>query len=321
MFNFTHTKMASSLFLSLGCALLLTLSQAVRANTAPVKPLAEQNQPLRIISAGAGITELVLALNGEKNVIAIDSSSQLPKGLNHIKQVGYHRMLSAEGLLSLNPDILIGSDVMGPATTLALLRAADVNVISLPIANNKSQLFNNIDTISTVLAKPNQAKKVKNHLSAQLNTIAKNRDKLEHSKPIKVLFLLLQAGRPAKVGGKDSAADIIIHLAGAQNSATFSGYKTVSQEGILSIDPDIILISSRNKISEKQDTSLLPLLSNMPLLANTSAYQNKRIFMIPAKALIGGMGLSAIDEAERFNQQLLSFEKSKMIVNDKEIVK
>ncbi|WP_298770552.1 hemin ABC transporter substrate-binding protein [uncultured Shewanella sp.] len=324
MFTITLSKIASPILLSFSAALLLTSSLTVKAHSAellePNQQAATSTQDIRLISAGAGITELVLALGGENNLIAVDASSKIPKNLRHIKQVGYHRMLSAEGLLSLHPNVLLGSDVMGPANTLALLRSADVKVISLPSATNKNELFNNIDAVSTLLAKTNNAETLKNHLSAQLNKIAKNRNQISDSHPIKVLFMLLQAGRPAKVGGADTAADIIIQLTGSQNSATFSGYKTVSQEGILSMQPDIILISSRNESTEKQDISLFPLLANMPLLASLPAYQNKHVFVIPPKALIGGLGLSAIDEAEILSQQFISLTKSALPENSQEPV-
>ncbi|MCL1124531.1 heme/hemin ABC transporter substrate-binding protein [Shewanella surugensis] len=260
----------------------------------------------RLISAGAGITELVLALGGEKNLIGTDSSSQIPAQLAQVTQVGYHRMLSAEGLLSLHPDVLLGSDVMGPEKTLALLRSANVHVVSLPSATNQAGLFNNIDIISQLLGSQQQAEKLKSNITKQLTHIKSNHIKLEQSKqPIKVLFMLLQAGRPAKVGGKGTAADTIIQLAGGENSAPFSGYKILSQEGILSLQPDVILLSSRQDL-ENTDKTLFPLLANMPLIASTKAYQQQSIFTIPAHALIGGLGLSAINEAETLSQQLIS---------------
>ncbi|WP_299008063.1 ABC transporter substrate-binding protein [uncultured Shewanella sp.] len=322
MFNITLFKITSSLLLSLSAALLLTSSLTISAHAAEqLQPSQQADIPaqnIRLISAGAGITELVLSLKGENNLIAVDASSQLPKSLSHIKQVGYHRMLSAEGLLSLQPDVVLGSDVMGPANTLTLLRSAGVKVISLPTATNKNELFDNIDAISTLLTKTSHAKELKNHLSAQLDTITQNRNQISKARPIKVLFMLLQPGRPAKVGGMNTAADIIIQLTGAQNSATFSGYKTVSQEGILSMQPDIILISSRNESTEKQDINSLPLLANMPLVANLAAYQNKHVFMIPPKALIGGLGLSAIDEAEILSNKFISLINQELLENSQE---
>lgn len=307
MFSSTY----STIRYSFGLLLLLVLFTPIRyvqahnIDSNHDKHNSHQETSNRLITAGAGVTELVLALGGEKYLIGADSSSQLPSHLTQVKQVGYHRMLSAEGLLSLHPDVLLGSDVMGPETTLSLLRSAHVNVISLPTASNKKALFSNIDVISQILNRQSQAKILKQSISKQLERIDDNRSqRSQNVPPLKILFMLLQAGRPAKIGGEGTAADIIIQLAGGKNSASFSGYKTLSQEGILSLQPDVILISSRQNL-EDTDRTLHPILTSMPLLASTKAYQQAHIFTLPPHALIGGLGLSSINEAEKLSQQLM----------------
>ena len=76
----------------------------------------------RIVSIGPATTELIMALGGEQSLIATDVSSPEPKGL---PRVGYHRALAAEGILSLAPTRLVGSDEMGPPPALEQLRRAE----------------------------------------------------------------------------------------------------------------------------------------------------------------------------------------------------
>lgn len=66
----------------------------------------------RIISAGSSVTELILALGAEQQLVGIDVTSVAPPSLA-LPKVGYHRQLSAEGLLALEPTQLLGS-VDGP---------------------------------------------------------------------------------------------------------------------------------------------------------------------------------------------------------------
>lgn len=58
----------------------------------------------RIISAGAAVTEIVEALGAEKQLVAIDVTSEQPKG-EPLPVVGYHRQLSTEGLMALHPTL------------------------------------------------------------------------------------------------------------------------------------------------------------------------------------------------------------------------
>ena len=71
----------------------------------------------RIVSIGPATTELILALGGEQSLVATDVSSPEPRG---VPKVGYHRALAAEGILSLSPTLVVGSDEMGPPPALEL---------------------------------------------------------------------------------------------------------------------------------------------------------------------------------------------------------
>lgn len=72
----------------------------------------------RIVSAGSAVTELMLALGAEKQLVAVDVTSEVPDSLS-LPTIGYHRRLAAEGLLALNPTQLIGSDRDGARNGIA----------------------------------------------------------------------------------------------------------------------------------------------------------------------------------------------------------
>lgn len=262
----------------------------------------------RLISAGAGMTELVLALDAGVDLIAVDSTSLVPEELASIEKLGYHRMLSAEGILALDPDLVLGTDAMGPETTLEVLRGADIKVVKLTGAETAEQLLSNIDTLGKLLDKKTQAESLKFRVAQSFDSIKQKRADLANSGKLpSILFMLLQDGRPVRVGGEGTAADIIIKLAGGKNIADFEGYKSLSQEGILSLQPDLILISSRSE--EEQANGANKVLKQMPLLLHTPAGEHKMIQTIPAQALLGGLGLSSIDAADKLATDLIEIQK------------
>lgn len=264
-------------------------------------------QSTRVVSAGAGITELVLALNASDKLVGVDSTSQIPADMTDVAKLGYHRMLSAEGILALSPSLLLGSDAMGPKTTLEVLTQANVNVVQLPDADTQSQLLANIDQMGELLSRQSQATALKDQVKdAFVQLDAKQQKITDNGKPLKVLFLLLQADRPARVGGNNTAADIIINLAGGNNIAGFDGYKSVSQEGILALQPDVILISNRS--DDEQQNPAAELLEKMPLLQHTPAGEHKQIKALKPQALLGGLGLSAIQAADKLASDFLSIQ-------------
>ena len=316
MFSPSHVfnRQVSSRCLLLSASLLLTFNvsahEGVHADDA--------TQEARLVSAGAGVTELVLALEAGDELVAVDSTSILPPSMTKIEKLGYHRMLSAEGILALTPTLVLGTDAMGPETTLEVLRSADVEVVKLPTANDRPQLLSNIDAMGKLLNRQAQAKQLKLKLQASLDAIAAKKKQVGSAEQApKILFMLLQADRPARVGGEGTAADIIIKLAGGNNIADFSGYKSLSQEGILSLQPDLILISNRShdqdetpmSDADKAASDAAKVLKAMPLLAHTPAGKNNKIQSIKPQALLGGLGLSAIEAADKLASTLIEINR------------
>src|SRR5438552_16174927 len=93
----THRR----LMLARSAAALLPLLMA----TTPARPAL----PRRVAVAGGAITEVVYALNAEAMLVGTDTTSTYPAPAQSLAKIGYQRALSAEGVLSLHPDLLLAS--------------------------------------------------------------------------------------------------------------------------------------------------------------------------------------------------------------------
>ncbi|EIO3978227.1 ABC transporter substrate-binding protein [Vibrio vulnificus] len=276
--------------------MILGLSFAL-LSTALSMPLQAAQE--RIISAGSAVTELILALHAEQSLIAVDVTSQLPYG-QQLPKIGYHRRLSAEGLLALSPTKLIGSDEMGPAPVLQQLKSTGVDIEVVNTQANVDGLKARIDQIAAILNKPQEAQQLKSLVDQQVQSLKANQPTNQKKK---VLFLLIHEGRAANVAGTDTTPDAIINLAGAINPAAdkITAYKPLSSESMVEMQPDVILVSSRSFEKLGGPDAIIKM---MPLLAATPAGQNKQIMTIDGAALVGGLGLKSLAEAKRLNQLL-----------------
>jgi len=71
----------------------------------------------RIVAIGGDVTEILYALKADAKIAAVDSTSQFPvQALKEKPNVGYMRALSAEGVLSANPTVIVASKDAGPPT-------------------------------------------------------------------------------------------------------------------------------------------------------------------------------------------------------------
>ncbi|MCG9677457.1 hemin ABC transporter substrate-binding protein [Vibrio sp. Isolate24] len=258
----------------------------------------------RIISAGSAVTELILALEQQNQLVAVDVTSELPQNLT-LPKIGYHRNLSSEGLMALNPTRLIGSDEMGPETSLSQLKTAGVEVDIVNTLPTPEGLLERIDEIAALTDSQKNAEVLKAEVNQQISSLEKNKAKTKEAQ--KVLFLLIHEGRPANVAGANTTPNAIIELAGGINPAAskLDSYKPLSTEAMLEMQPDVILVSGR---SYEKMGGADAILAKMPLLAATPAGQSKNIITVDGHALVGGLGLKSLSEAERLSLLLTTME-------------
>lgn len=254
----------------------------------------------RIISAGSAVTELVLALGAEDQLVAIDVTSRFPQS-DKLPKIGYHRNLSAEGLIALQPTTLIGSDEMGPDTAISQLKSAGVDVEIVNTEASVEGLLKRIDQIAEITHTEENSKAVKESVNKKIAVLEANQVPQNEAK--KVLFLLLHEGRPANVAGSETSPNAIIELAGGINPAaeSLTSYKPLSMESMVEMQPDVILVSGR---SYQKMGGADAILKSLPMLAATPAGMNKQIITVNGSALVGGLGLASLAEAKRLNARI-----------------
>lgn len=266
----------------------------------PVLPLQAQTatESQRIISAGAGVTELIVKLDASSQLVAVDSTSRLPPSLT-LPVVGYHRQLASEGLLSLKPTLLIGSDEMGPDTTLKQLQSAGVKIEKLSSRADVATLKQNIQTLGKLLAKEQQAKQLQQAVDAQITALQTGKHGLKKSP--RLLYLMIHPGRPPMVAGGNTAASTLITLAGGENpAASLSNYQLLSLESLLAMKPDGLLVSQR---SLQQDPKLLE--HALPQMMQHPELRQLPLYPVSGQALIAGLNLGTLQAASQLQQKLL----------------
>ena len=122
--------------------------------------------PQRWVSAGGALSEWVSALGGESKLVGVDTTSQHPESLKALPSIGYQRQLSAEGVLSLRPQILVGTEEMGPPPVLSQIRSAGVQVELFSAQPDLSTLQGNLQHLGKLLGAEDQAAQLIQYLSA-----------------------------------------------------------------------------------------------------------------------------------------------------------
>lgn len=250
--------------------------------------LADSQQPQRWVSAGGALTEWVVTLGGQSHLVGIDTTSQHPESIKSLPNIGYQRQLSSEGILSLRPNVLIGTEEMGPPPVLAQLRTAGVKVEVFSAAAEVSALQGNLQKLGNLLGDEDQARQVADQYVRQLDSqhdwVARAQ---QHQTAPGVLLLVSHAGAAPMVAGAGTVGDWLIKQAGGRNLATHNGYKIFSAEAMAGLNPEVLVFTDR---AQNGASSRDALMRENPLLAATQAARNKRVLEVDPTLLVGGLG-------------------------------
>jgi iron complex transport system substrate-binding protein len=199
----------------------------------------EQLSKSRIITAGGSITEIVYALGAQDQLVAVDTSSLYPSDAIALPKVGYYRQLNTEGVLSMNPTHVIAVSGAGPQSVLTQIESTGVDMTLLEQPKTVKGIQSLISSVATLVDKETEAKVLNNKIEQQLASLTSVR----HSNKEKVVFLMSVGDRGLMVAGDNTMPQLIMELLNIDNPyGDLEGFKPISIESLLSVDPNVILM-------------------------------------------------------------------------------
>lgn len=256
----------------------------------------------RVVTIGGALTEIVFALEAGDLLVGNDTTSYYPEAAKTLPKVGYQRALSAEGILSLDPDLIILSEEAGPPAVLNQLKSAGTQLLSLKAPRNIEEIIHNIETIAALLQRRQQAavliESIKKQYQQLQSILAQN------TKHASVLFVLQHGGGLPMVAGKNTSADSIMKLSGVENIISeFQGYKPLTPEAAALLQPDFILLTEQGLEQAGGKKAFL----NMPGISLTPAAEHDRIIIMDSLLLLG-FGPRTMEAALALNSKVTQFE-------------
>lgn len=254
------------------------------AQEAPA-PSATTAQAARIIPLNSDVAEIVFALGLADQVVGVDLSAMgLPEARGK-KQIGYQRTLAAEGILSLKPTVLVGTEEAGPPAVIEQLKGAGVPLVLVPTgAASVDDVPGKIEQVAQALGVADQGKRL---AAAAKTEIDAAKGRVDAAKKPRVAFLYLRGqSKTYQLGGAGTRADAMITAAGGVDAGTeagVKGFKPITAEAMVEAAPDVILVMKMGLESVGGEQGLLKL----PGVAQTPAGKNKRIVSVDDLELLG----------------------------------
>ncbi|MEL6100315.1 MAG: ABC transporter substrate-binding protein [Pseudomonadota bacterium] len=235
-----------------------------------------------VIAIGGDVTEIIYALGQGHRLVARDATSTFPPAAQELPDVGYMRRLSAEGVLSFAPELIVSAEGAGPPEVIDILRAASVEFAEVPEGYDTDAIVRKIETVGAALDVKDRAEVLAAETRSELDTALDRAARSEDEK-MRVMFILSTQGGRILASGSGTGADGIIRMAGGLNAvSSFEGYKPLSDEAASAAAPDVILMMDRSGDHASTDAELfgLPALSVTPAAATRNVVRMDGLFML-----------------------------------------
>lgn len=242
----------------------------------------------RIVCIGQAYNEIIFAIGAQANLAGVDYSSTFPAEIRKLPTVGYHRALSAEGILSLHPTLVLHDNNIGPDHVVRQL--VDLKVPMKTFAAKNDSVDGTRALISEMGAFFHREQSAA-EVSAKLGRDMAASQKLVKDYRDRPRVEVIHFGRASNIylvvgnggGGDAAAAAQIVQQAGGRMAIEKPGMQRLtSPELVAQSDPDLILMTEFgfDRLGSIDQARTLP------GVAETKAAKTNRIYRISEHELM-----------------------------------
>jgi heme transport system substrate-binding protein len=232
--------------------------------------------------------EIIWALGAQNEVVGVDLSTTYPPEVKNVQTVGYHRALSAEGILSLHPTTIIHDNNIGPPQVVQQLQQLNIPMKTFTAKNDSFDGAKAlISEMGVYFHKEARAKELCDTLDAQkAASLEKVKQYTDHPRVAVIHF-----GRASNVylvvgkggGGDGGGVSQMIELAGGEMAVENKGMQRMESPEILAqANPDVVLLTDYgyDRLGGSLDQ-----IKALPGVATSNAAKTGRIYRIEENVL------------------------------------
>jgi iron complex transport system substrate-binding protein len=260
-------------------------------------------RPQRIISLAPSITETLFAIGAGPRVVAVTSTDTYPPEVKQLPTVGGFapQTISLETILAHKPDLVLAGGRFQQSIVDAVEKLGVAALVIDPTSINGVE--ESIERLGRLTGQEEKSAALVADFRRRREAVRARTNRIEPADRPRVLYVLWD--EPLQTAGPDTFVGQMIEEAGGRNlfADARQRYPTVSDESILSRNPDVILAPDHG------GDALRDRLTRRPGWGGLAAVKSGRILTVP-EDLLHRPGPRLIDGLERL-VELLGGKKDK----------
>ena len=242
----------------------------------------KQNSKLRIVCISKQLNEIIFAVGGDTALVGVDISSTYPEAAKKITTVGYHRALSGEGIISLNPTVVWHDGNIAPQQVIDQIKK-----VGIPMRQfNGGSTIDSTKMLIMQVAREFHNEKKGEELNQKLDADMAQLDLMRKQYTDTPRVLIIHFGQAANkyfVLNRSGVPNQMLGWAGAKNAAdTALRWRDLSAEIIAKAQPDVILATDFGYDLQGSVEKF----KTLPGISLSPAAKNNRIYRIEEHDLV-----------------------------------
>jgi iron complex transport system substrate-binding protein len=200
-------------------------------------------EPKRIVTLAPSLTEILYFLGLGDRVVGVTQFSYYPPEAKRKPKVGSYIDLNVEKIISLAPDLVIGTADGNQPGVVDLLEQAGIAVFIVNPRNIR-QTMDTVAIVGRLCGVPKRANNLSTQLSRRVDRI------IDQTKSKRKPLVFLQINlKPIMTVNKDTFLHDLIQLAGGRNMTEDEPitYPRINLEEVIRKKPEVIIISSMER--------------------------------------------------------------------------
>jgi iron complex transport system substrate-binding protein len=244
----------------------------------------------RIVVISQTYNEVIWALGAQDRVVGVDLSSTYPPEVKNVQTVGYHRALSAEGILSLHPTAIVHDNNIGPPQVVEQLKGLNIPMKTFDAKNDSvdgtKALIREMGAYFHKEARAEElCRTLDTQMAASLEAVKKYTDKprvaVIHFGRASNIYMVVGKGEGT---GDGSAAGRMVEWAGGEMAINSGRMQRMeSPETVAQANPDVILVTD---YGFDRAGGSIEQIKALPGVATSNAAKNNRIYRIEENQLM-----------------------------------
>lgn len=231
----------------------------------------------RVVGVSKQINEFLYEIHAESVLVARDLTSIYPSRITSLPSVGYHRALSAEGIISMKPTMLLTDGNLGPDAVVDQVRKVGIPVVVLSPGSSLESAQALMTQLGTQFHHERQADSVLTAWRQGMSDALADSSRWAGAPRPRVLVMHFgQINNSYLALKRGSAADRIIGWAGGTNAVdSVGGMLRLTPELIARMAPDVIIATDVgfDRLGTAEKFATLPGVSLTPAAKSGRIYR------------------------------------------------